>query len=318
MSNIRTLLNTFRTLTGEEATDGGDGVIGVSGLAPYWRIRPFNTLPSATSGYESAIEYLEMSVNSAGPNLCVGGSAISNLFDNAAEGFIDGDDIAATLTTGAHNTLDQVWIGYQFPSAVNIGAIRIRNPTGAFEGFAPKCGFIDRSMNGVTWTPTGFFFNVAPYTFDELRTFTIQPLTLTRGTARLWRIRVTASNGSPLQIAELQFRLSLGGASECVGGVPWASITRQVDRVPDRAFDTDNASFWQASSSATGSLGYFFPVGIDPTHYAIRATVFDADQAPSLWAVEYSHDGLTWTIVDDFFVPSTAWGSSELRVFGIP
>lgn len=133
---------------------------------------------------------------------------------------------------------------------------------------------------------------------------------------------MTANNGATdfyLNIAELQLRDVVGGASVAVGGVAFASSAYSGNPA-SAAFDGSATTFY-SSASGVGlpiTIGYELPTASEIVQYSIQAadTAARLTRAPQAWTLECSTDGVTW-LKAHTVTGQVSWGSNETRVFTI-
>jgi len=119
---------------------------------------------------------------------------------------------------------------------------------------------------------------------------------------RYFRLNITDNNGANnINIAELEVRTSVSGATVTTGGTPSASQNDfPATNGPDKAFDQNGATAWATSAgTTTGWLQYDLGDGNDVTaaEYAVQAAA-GATRAPRDWTFEGSSDGSAWTVLD--------------------
>lgn len=141
-----------------------------------------------------------------------------------------------------------------------------------------------------------------------------------------WRVRVTATQqGSYASLADLQFRGSIGGTQQAVGGTAIESSHFSAF-VAANAFDVfETSTRWESGGGAIGAgtaeyIGYHFVADVDVAEIGIisgNSAGDVASQAPTNFMVQSSPDGTTWTDCWEV-VGLSPWGVSELRTFVNP
>lgn len=117
-------------------------------------------------------------------------------------------------------------------------------------------------------------------------------------TATRWRVSITDTEGGGstwyCAAARVEMMTTRGGADQCSGGTAVAS-SENGTHVADDAFDTDSATYWQATSIA-GWIEYQFAATKAIKEVAITfPTAISKNYGPKDFTVEY-HDGSKWVI----------------------
>lgn len=143
---------------------------------------------------------------------------------------------------------------------------------------------------------------------------------------RFYRIAITANNGrSTTNIAEVEFRASVGGDDETGAGVAFATTAfgregGDVRYEADKAFDNAAGTYWSTTTSGVTSsaLAYDFGTGaeIQVAQYTIQARSDAANGAPKDWTLEGSNDLDTWDTLDTV-TGETGWSNGETRTFTV-
>lgn len=111
-----------------------------------------------------------------------------------------------------------------------------------------------------------------------------------------WRIYVTATQGNGwISLSEVEMRGSVGGADQCSGGTPSAS----VGSTPTNVFDNNTGTFWQSGSNT-------FPIWIRYTfaspvyvHEVSMRIASGLNDGPHTFSIQY-YDGASWITVRSF------------------
>lgn len=137
----------------------------------YWRI--YITENNGATNHTSLVE-LEMYEDLSGPNLCTGGFGITSPeyttgswgVARAFDGIKDQDVGWATRAT----VPTPAWVGYKFPSSVNINHIKITS-RGTSLTQPPKNFVIQKSEDGVNWIDQWAVTDQTDWTAYQERTF---------------------------------------------------------------------------------------------------------------------------------------------------
>lgn len=133
-----------------------------------------------------------------------------------------------------------------------------------------------------------------------------------------WRLNISASNGGGLvSIGELGMYTAGAASSSTTGGTASASTTNSTNAAAN-AFDGNTGTYWQATGP-TGTIQYQFASPVDIAVYSVTNMV-TASLAPKAWTLEYSDDGVSWTVADTV-ARQTFWsgntGSFETRYYTV-
>lgn len=135
-----------------------------------------------------------------------------------------------------------------------------------------------------------------------------------------WRINISANNGNTywLTLAEIEMRISLGGADQCSGGS--ASQSSYYTGYPGSlCFDDNTDTSWNASYGVTtGWVEYQFASAKEIVQYTLTCkdtTNNYPERMPKNWTLEY-YDGGGWVAVDTR-TNETGWGD-ETRTYDVP
>lgn len=135
-----------------------------------------------------------------------------------------------------------------------------------------------------------------------------------------WGVYVTATEGAGyVSLAEVQFRTVRGGPQAAVGGT--AIGTSQYDTISyayANAFDGDASTKWASAAGPPQRIGYHFAAPVSIAQVMLQCRPDSMDQAPGVFATQYSDDGVTWTTTPAGASPmQPTWGASEIRVFSV-
>lgn len=147
---------------------------------------------------------------------------------------------------------------------------------------------------------------------------------------RYWRyFHVRAGGATTVVIGELQLRTAIGGASVATGGTA-SSSSNQVNWEPAKAFNGDAGgtnNCWAAATQAQPNiegygqwLQYDFGAGNekDIIEIAISNGTYSTYNAlPLAFNIEYSDDGVNWTLARRIW-ETTAWSATgTVRVYPV-
>lgn len=112
---------------------------------------------------------------------------------------------------------------------------------------------------------------------------------------RYWRLAnmdvASTTPTSPVQIAEIQFRETAGGANLATGGTAFAS-----EGTPANAFDNNPTTVWAGTKNLSPTIGYDFGTPVFIREFTIRpGTSVTNNRTPYQFDLQWSDDGTTWT-----------------------
>lgn len=137
----------------------------------YWRI---NILASSSASY-AAVGELQLRATVGGADLTdtAGGTPMSgsdySVFYVASKAF-DGD-VATSWRNKTNEPLG--WLGYQFPSPVEVLEVALSNGSNLSTAYTPKDFYIEASDDGVTWYIFASVTGQTGWTSGETRTFAV-------------------------------------------------------------------------------------------------------------------------------------------------
>ena len=289
---------------------GAGGLPRVS--ATYWRIY----MP-VTDGYHSfVIAEIEMRATEGGADQCAGGAP--SAFSNSASAASAFDNITGSSWAASTGDGENGWIQYQFASAVEVVELALTAAT-AIPGGVPRHVLLQYSNDGASWTTLASWLSL-DWTGGGTKTLNgaNASAALPSGTAIMWRVNVTANNGdgSFTEIAEIEFRSSIGGADQTSPGGLGPFGSSNASSLKDNAFDGTGAAGTPlrfSSPVVPGWIAYAFRDPVAIVEVAITADTAAA-RAPKDFSLDYSNDGITWTTA---FSKSgqTGWTGDETRAF---
>lgn len=148
---------------------------------------------------------------------------------------------------------------------------------------------------------------------------------------RYWRINVSANSGSTQYtgFTEIEFRGSVGGPDlipvQSSNGPASASTRVNDSNAAWMAADNRMTHGWLSNTSAASWWRYDFghPLNTGPTVANVRqVAIYGSYNAPNAspkdFTIEWSDDGVAWTVALAV-TGQTGWtGASDVRVFDIP
>lgn len=133
-----------------------------------------------------------------------------------------------------------------------------------------------------------------------------------------WRLNISANNGDTayIQFAELQFRATVGGADQCSGGTAIGSSAYSTTPF-SQAFDDNTTTTWATDTNVlSGWIGYAFAAPVEVLEYVVIAQSATLARSPKEWTLDYSDDGVTWTVLNALD-GQTGWTASQIRTFAV-
>lgn len=140
---------------------------------------------------------------------------------------------------------------------------------------------------------------------------------------RYWRIFITANNGNAnfTSIAEMEMRLTAGGATQCVGGTAAASSSYFNDN-GSRAFNGSTLALnntWVTTLNTAPPHWCRYDFGSGVTKQIQEVAIFPEDgalnRAPRDFDIQSSDDASTWETVKSF-TGITGW-TAAWRTFSL-
>lgn len=287
----------------------------------YWRIliHHSESLTGGVSAAEIELRASQGGADQTGSGTPSASSEYSGTY--AASKAFDND--SSTFWSSASNDYEE-WIKYDFGSGndVNIEEIIITNRNDSYYKESPSCFDLQYSDDDSIWTTYMRWRDVGwtqgqTQSFNSTNDFIIDG---TAGSHRYWRIRTTLvfAEAPGTNAAEIELRMSQGGADQTGSGTPSASTEYSGSYDAAKAFDNNDNTFWSSTGvRAPHWIKYDFGVGITKNivqvSYKIRADGY-VNQAPKELALQYSDDDSSWyTLLIVFDEP--VWGIGETRTF---
>ncbi len=282
----------------------------------WWRLRFTGSV--GPNGVQ--IGDIEMRARYGGLNQCIGGTGYTSYQPGVAATWpFDGNP-----TTSGDLSIP-CWFSYHFTRPVTVAEYVITPYYAA--AYAPTDWVLESSSDGVGWSTRAWESDVNDWDGDSSRSFGgmwEQPYP--DFGHEFWRLLVTDSNGGgALEISEIEFRGSVGGADQCVGGNSWSNFRRHDDLYPHgdtsaSAFDNNAGTNWAPQAWGFPCYAqYNFAAAVDVVQYAVT---FNHDgrtsRAPKSWVLQYSDTGgpdeWQWTSVSEV-TGQIGWVSGETRLF---
>lgn len=274
----------------------------------YWRLYFDGDNPNTYIN----ISEMEMRATSGGADQCTGGTATADSQYSGQAPSLAFDDNNGTYWESNNGSTTR-WIKYAFASPVDIVEYTIRN--GPFAGEGPRTWYVQYSDDDTNWTNAAYQSGSPPWSAGETRTYYVDSGGATG--KKYWRLNVseTVSTGDAyVVVAEMEMRLTSGGADQCTGGSVTASgYSPTGTPYPANAFDDNNSTIWE--SSGTGGpwwICYRFTAEKNIVEYTVRAGSYEF---PRDWTLEHSGNGLDWTVADT--QTGQTWSAGEVKTFTI-
>jgi hypothetical protein len=242
------------------------------------------------------------------------GQPVSNVYDASDSTFW------ASNTTGTQDIVID-WGSGNGKNICEIG-IKGRNDTSFFQ--SPLTMNVSYSSDNSTYTSD---WDIPLIALKMSGTGTLLSLQKFRRTSlfpstspnrRLWGIRATAASASPIELAKVELRATVGGATICTGGDALGSASFDNSFIPTVAFDGSTGQYpWAATSGKY--LIYDFGEGNEkakPAQIAIKASSIPS-RCPTGFDLIYQ-DGLGGAVtVQQSFTTAATWTSGEVRTFTV-
>jgi hypothetical protein len=293
----------------------------------YWGL-----ISLSSDGYVIHVTEIEMAAAVGGANLCTGGTAIgsqtggarppANAFDGsvASTSFYQEDD------NSTWGVMSGSWVGYDFGSPVTIREVRRKsaNATPQFVREARVQTLIG-SDDGTNWLSYDIL-RWSAWSQNQTQTAEVNGSgLLPTNEYPFWAINCTKTALGQIQLAELIFANSTGGASIVTGlppifGMRGAGTSEGFEA---RRFLDGNGTAskfvhntYTPNAWKSGLLGVCFTGSQSPAELRLQAVSDFPTGAPEDFTIRKSHDGLVWTTVATV-TGQTGWTTSQVRSFSI-
>jgi hypothetical protein len=278
----------------------------------YWRWVPLGNKAASPT----RLGELVFAETVGGPNLLNTGNTTAPQLTEIQRDFLyDGDTTTSPTTFDDQIDANTLYVQADLGVATTVAQVRMSAPS-ASTNLVPVVVAMAASDDGTTWTAMGIYDLGAAFAADETRSFLVEPTPAPssgRAGAHAWAIYQPDGSNS-WRLAELQYSVGAGGTNLATGGfaAAWGTNTDG----PEKAFDSNNSTFWRTVSNAEASITYVFPTAPNPTHYRITGST-STDHAPTSWELYYLENNATWVLADTQ-TGQTGWTSNETREFAIP
>jgi hypothetical protein len=293
----------------------------------YWRIYITSLKVEGSNPADetqAAMGELHFHTEVFGPNIALGGVAISDtedgayIDDNAFDELIFTNDVAGNNMWRSTDTALPHWIGYDFGvgNAVMVVAAGLHGTeefeTSTLRDRRPNDFDVQHSEDGVTWETAwsvtdadihpmfGYLYTVDPEAEEPV--YSGSP----HGAHTYWRIyclREIFTSSSEVGAGEMEMRSTPGGADQCTGGSV-ASSSYFTTVGPWRLFDNNLSTNWlTADNRRWGWVRYTFTDPIEIAEVMIRNHSSIPTNTPRNIYIQYSDDDEHWT---------TAWAENGI------
>lgn len=258
--------------------------------ALYWRL-DFE-LPAAGN---IEIYEIEMRATNGGADQCNGGtaSASSAVGTRPASNAFDNNTTSTARWVSNNAATTSHWIRYQFATPVEVVEFALW-PAAIGTIPAGTTVKLSYSNDGTNWTvamvPKRMVSHWVTAGYHVFRT-------VGADTKSYWRINFSeAQSGVSVNVVEMELHSAIGGADLTNVDSVIAANNYIVTNDPYRGFDNSDSTHW-VSSSLPAFLGQRFVADTDIVEYVLRAGAITYEP-PRAWVLEYSGDGITWTVAD--------------------
>jgi hypothetical protein len=290
----------------------------VTAAYPAWRVRIWGSndvyWPEA-GGYYGGLSELEFRATVGGADQASGGAPISNR-DYAGYPASNAFDNDGATRWGTDQPVRTSAIGYVFSAPTAVAQISVKGSPNSTE--SPK-DFSIQYYDGERWYVARDIRGATLWGSGENRTYSVVAPPESNGPSSphsYWRLRMLSNTGgavaSPnINLAEVEFRATMGGADQASGG----STIESGDGGSGvaNAFDNNSSTYWSAPTTVLDSwVGYQFTSAVSVEQVAITST---GTYQPRDFVVEWSDNGTTWT--PEWYALDASWGTSaETKTFG--
>ena len=275
----------------------------------YWRIN----VTEAVHASWLDIREIEMHTSIGGADVTGSGTASASSESAGFEASKAFDNNSSTTWfTSSAGTLPQ-WIKYDFGSGNDKDIVELQLTSWSYQEQWVSFQF-QYSDDDTNWTTLFTVENDEPLDTGTSRTYSGNDTPTMNGADSFWRVRTTTVDGGTVfGVAELEFRLTNGGADQATGGKAFANRSFDTGFIPPKAVDNDASTKW-ASKTTTGWIGYRWSGAKDIIEIAVTARNDGFhNQAPKNFVIEY-WDGSAYQTAYTSGT-ETGWTSGETRVF---
>jgi hypothetical protein len=223
------------------------------------------------------------------------------------------------------------WVGYIFPSAVDVAEVRYREVHDS-EYYTSNFA-VDYSLDGGSSWIEEYRTGLHALDHTTLRSYpNPKKVTPSGNLHRAWRVRPTRIQGTTQQalLPDLQWAATPGGSNLATGGwafcgAGWAASDSFGSYEPAKGFDGSAATAWFNSAGSTSGvpptnawLAYAFPSGAAPGELRIvsRAATANMEGLPKDFVAEWTDDWVTWTAALTV-TNEPAWVGGEVRTYSL-
>jgi hypothetical protein len=283
--------------------------------ARYWRVRVYDNYSGGSTAAISAAE-LEMRATAGGADQCSGGTPlVSNTSEGSAANIFDNN--GSTYWVSVNTGYGTHFLGYDFGVGNAVAVTEIsysKRPDTFGRNEAITYADVQYSNDGTNWITAWSFFTLSTWgTGAETRVFNRDdalPVGIN------WRLSIDKTAYSEFEtvtssgLAEVEMRLTAGGADQCSGGVALANSGTAAN-----AFDNSTGTLWNPSStSLPHTLLYQFASPKDIREIAITSR---SDSFLGDGTTEFRLQSKDGPLVDIFTFKTGPWGRGETRLFNL-
>jgi F5/8 type C domain-containing protein len=282
----------------------------------YWRIN----ISAAVSGSVHQIAEIEMRTAAGGADQCSGGTVSAS---NSTAGFPVANVVDDLGTTSWHRSAATAWVKYDFGAGNDKDIVEVAITAWTDTNRAPKNFTVEWSDDNSAWTAAMTLSNITTWYPGERKLFNSSGETSAPSIAaacRYWRLVVTAPTATAVGVAEIQLRISAGGADQTGSGSAVNGRAVSPGHAFADAFDDNSSTYWGTPDGAGNywhAWGHYdFGSGVTKTivEIAIQANA-TASQAPTAFYLQRSEDGVGYAAADMTLTGITGWSAGQTRYF---
>ena len=265
----------------------------------YWRVNV-----TATNGAYVSANEIEFA-STVGGSAITGGSAIySSQFNGTTEAAANAFDgnFSSHWTANATNTAT---IGKDFGSAVTVREMRWTSRSDYFNSM-PRTFTVEGSDDNSSWTVYAKYLDEVYWSMPETRAYGVGADAISvppaSGLYYFWRILITATSSTVVEVAEWALRSSIGGSNlpgRCFSS-GWDSDHHHL------AQDGNTLSRWRLTLSGTNYIGWTLFTAVDVAEFwitvpsdggvnGVKDFKFQKSADASSWTDVATYSGVTWT-----------------------